>query len=128
VKRVFADIRYEVIKMAKVRVSRVGEQIKKEISTIVRNEVKDPRIGFLTITDVELSGDMQHAKVYVSVLGSEEERNDTLQALQKAAGFVRSELGKRIRIRHTPEILFTIDRSLDYSERINKVLKGLESE
>jgi ribosome-binding factor A len=113
--------------MTRVRVSRVGEQIKKEINDIVRNDVKDPRIGFLTITDVEVSGDLQHAKVFVSILGNEEQRAGTLQALQKATGFIRSELGKRIRIRHTPEIAFVMDRSLDYSERIHDVLRKLES-
>ncbi|UOF89394.1 30S ribosome-binding factor RbfA [Fodinisporobacter ferrooxydans] len=114
--------------MAKVRVSRVGEQIKKEINDIVRYELKDPRIGFLTITDVEVSGDLSYAKVFISVLGKEEERDHTLQALVRASGFIRSELGKRLRIRHTPELSFSLDRSLDYSERIHDVLRSLDTE
>lgn len=111
--------------MAKLRVSRVGEQIKKEIVDIVRSEVKDPRVGFVTITSVEASGDLQHATVYVSVLGDEEKRKASLEALQKASGFIRSEVGRRVRLRRTPELHFKLDTSLDYSTRISAVLKDI---
>ncbi|TCP58872.1 ribosome-binding factor A [Tumebacillus sp. BK434] len=112
--------------MAKLRVSRVGEQIKKEIVDIVRTEVKDPRVGFVTITEVEASGDLQHATVYVSVLGDEEQRKGTMEALQKAAGFIRAEVGRRVRLRRTPELHFKLDTSLDYSTRIGKVLRDIK--
>lgn len=112
--------------MAKIRVNRVGEQIKKEIVDILRTEIKDPRVGFVTITDVEASGDLQHATVYVSVLGKEEQRNGTLDALKKASGFIRSEIGRRIRLRRTPELHFKLDTSLDYSTRINAVLRDIK--
>jgi len=114
--------------MAKLRVSRVGEQIKKEIVDIVRTEVKDPRVGFVTITGVEASGDLQHANVYVSVLGDDEKRKGTMDALQKASGYIRAEVGKRIRLRRTPELHFKLDTSIDYSTRISEVLRDLKDE
>ncbi|MCX7568563.1 30S ribosome-binding factor RbfA [Tumebacillus sp. DT12] len=114
--------------MAKIRVSRVGEQIKKEIVDIVRTEVKDPRVGFVTITDVEASGDLQHANVYVSVLGDESKRNGTMDALNKASGFIRSEVGRRIRLRRTPELHFKLDTSIDYSTRISEVLRDIKGD
>lgn len=114
--------------MAKIRVSRVGEQIKKEIVDIVRTEVKDPRVGFVTITVVEASGDLQHANVYVSVLGDETKRNGTMEALNKASGFIRSEVGRRIRLRRTPELHFKLDTSIDYSTRISEVLRDIKGD
>jgi len=112
--------------MARIRVSRVGEQIKKELSEIIQREIKDPRIGFVTITTVEMSGDLQMAKVYVSVMGSENEKQQTLAALEKAKGYMRSEIGKRIRLRYTPELIFVMDQSLEHSEHINKLLKDVK--
>ncbi|MFD2171308.1 30S ribosome-binding factor RbfA [Tumebacillus lipolyticus] len=112
--------------MAKLRVSRVGEQLKKEIVDIVRTEVKDPRVGFVTITEVEASGDLQHATIFVSVMGNEEQRKATMDALQKAAGFIRAEVGRRVRLRRTPELHFKLDTSLDYSTRITKVLREIK--
>ncbi|HEU4965100.1 MAG TPA: 30S ribosome-binding factor RbfA [Bacilli bacterium] len=112
--------------MAKVRVGRVGEQIKKEIVDILRHDMKDPRVGFVTVTDVEASGDLQHATVFVSVLGKPEERQATLDALKKASGFIRTEIGRRVRLRRTPELHFKLDTSLDYSTRINEVLRGIK--
>lgn len=114
--------------MGKIRVNRVGEQMKKEISDIIQNELKDPRVGFVTITEVDVTGDLQIAKVFVSVLGSEEQKQESLKALRKAAGFVRSEVGKRIRLRLTPEIMFQLDTSLDYSTRIQEVLRDIRTE
>ncbi len=114
--------------MGKIRVNRVGEQMKKEISDIIQNELKDPRVGFVTITEVDVTGDLQIAKVFVSVLGSEEQKQESLKALRKAAGFVRSEVGKRIRLRLTPEIVFQLDTSLDYSTRIQEVLRDIRTE
>ena len=112
--------------MARIRVSRVGEQIKKELSQIIQREIKDPRIGFVTITKVEMSGDLQIAKVFVSVLGSATEKQETLAALEKATGYMRSEIGRRIRLRYTPELIFVIDQSLEHSEHINKLLNDVQ--
>lgn len=106
---------------------RVGEEIKREVSAIVAKEVKDPRLGMLSITDVEVSRDLSFAKIYFSMLGSEEEREKTLEGLNRAKGFIRSELAKRIRVRHTPEISFHFDPSLEQGARMNALLKSLQS-
>ncbi|MBP3965212.1 MULTISPECIES: 30S ribosome-binding factor RbfA [Paenibacillus] len=108
--------------MAKVRVGRVGEQIKKELSQIIQTELKDPRIGFITVTGVDLTNDLSQARVYLSVLGSEEQKEETLKALARGTGFIRSELGKRIRFRHTPELLFKFDSSIEYGSKIEALL------
>lgn len=114
--------------MGKVRMYRVGEQLKKELSDIFQKEIKDPRIGFLTVTHVEVTGDLQQAKVYISVLGNEEEKENTLKAIEKASGFIRSEVGRRIRLRHTPELIFLFDESIEYGNRIERLLKELNEE
>lgn len=114
--------------MGKIRVNRVGEQIKKEISDIIQNELKDPRVGFVTVMEVDVTGDLQIANVFISVLGSEEQKQDSLKALRKAVGFIRSEVGKRVRLRLTPEIVFHLDTSLDYSTRIQEVLRDIRTD
>lgn len=114
--------------MSKVRANRVGEQLKKELGEVFQRELKDPRIGFLTVTAVEMSGDLQQAKVYISVLGSEEQKENSLQAIAKASGFIRSEVGKRIRLRHTPELVFKFDESIDYGSKIEKMLEDLNQD
>jgi ribosome-binding factor A len=112
----------------KIRSNRVGEQMKKELGEIISRKIKDPRIGFVTVTDVEVSGDLQIAKVFISVLGDEEQRQNTLKGLAKAKGFIRSEIGQRIRLRKTPEILFEFDESVDYGNRIDTLLHQLRKE
>jgi ribosome-binding factor A len=111
-----------------VRASRVAEQMKKELSDIIGRKIKDPRIGFVTVTDVQLTGDLQIAKVYISVLGDEEQKQNTLKALAKAKGFIRSEIGQRIRLRKTPEIYFEMDETIDYGNRIEALLKELNNQ
>ena len=91
---------------------RVAEQAKKELGDILRT-LKDPRIGFVTVTDVEVSNDLSHLKIFVSVYGDQEARQQSLEGLQAAKGLIRSELGRRIRLRMTPEIEFRLDTSLD---------------
>ncbi|BFH63821.1 MULTISPECIES: 30S ribosome-binding factor RbfA [Paenibacillus] len=108
--------------MAKIRVGRVGEQIKKELSQLIQSELKDPRIGFLTVTGVDVTNDLSQAKIYLSVLGDEEQKANSLKALEKANGFLRSELGKRIRLRHIPELIFKFDESIAYGSHIEKLL------
>lgn len=114
--------------MAKVRVGRVGEQIKKELSQIVQSELKDPRIGFLTVTGVEVTNDLSLARVYLSVMGTDEQKEATLKALSSGAGYIRSELGKRIRLRKIPELQFKFDASIDYGSRIENLLNQLNQE
>ncbi|HZH59972.1 30S ribosome-binding factor RbfA [Metabacillus halosaccharovorans] len=111
-----------------LRANRVGEQMKKELGDIIGRKIKDPRIGFVTVTDVNVSGDLQIAKVFISVLGDEEQRQNTLKGLAKAKGFIRSEIGQRIRLRKTPEIQFEFDESIDYGNRIETLLHELNVE
>lgn len=114
--------------MSKVRANRVGEQLKKELGQIFQRELKDPRIGFLTVTAVEMTGDLQQAKVYISVLGSEEQKQNSLKAIEQASGFIRSEIGKRIRLRLTPVLEFKIDESIEYGSKIEKMIEDLNKE
>ncbi len=114
--------------MSNVRANRVAEQIKKELGDIVTRKLKDPRIGFLTITDVEITGDLQQATVFISVLGDDEKKEQTLIGLSKAKGFIRTEIGNRIRLRKTPEITFEYDEALAHGTRIDSILKSLEEE
>ncbi len=111
--------------MAKFRTGRVGEQIKKEISGIIQTELKDPRIGFITVTGVEVTGDLSLARVYLSILGSDEQKEETLHAIGRAKGFLRSELGRRVRLRHTPDIEFRFDSSIEYGSRIEALLQQI---
>ncbi|MBG1257954.1 30S ribosome-binding factor RbfA [Nostoc commune] len=107
------------------RVSRVAELIKREVSQMLLNGIKDDRVGtgMVSVTDVDVSGDLQHAKVYVSIYGTDEAKVETMAGLKSATGYVRSELGARIRLRRTPEVIFLEDRSI---ERGNKVLALLD--
>ncbi|GIP36858.1 ribosome-binding factor A [Paenibacillus sp. J31TS4] len=114
--------------MAKIRTGRVGEQIKKELSQILQNDFKDPRIGFLTITGVDVTNDLSQAKIYLSVLGTEEQKAESMKVLTRATGFFRSELGKRIRLRVVPELLFKFDTSIEYGNRIEKLLGNIKDD
>ncbi len=89
-------------------------------------ELKDPRLGFVTVTDARITGDLREATVYVSLFGSEEEKENTLKALKNAAGHIRTEVGRRLGIRHSPAIEFKEDTSLDYGMKIDKILRDIE--
>lgn len=110
------------------RINRVGEQMKKELGEIISRKIKDPRIGFVTVTDVQVTGDLQQAKVFISVLGDDAQKENTLKGLAKAKGFIRTEIGQRIRLRKTPEIIFEFDESIDYGNRIESLLTKIQSE
>jgi ribosome-binding factor A len=111
-----------------LRSNRVGEQMKKELSEIIGRKLKDPRVGFVTVTDVAVTGDLQQATVYISVLGDSKQREDTLKGLEKAKGFMRSEIGQRIRLRKTPELFFEFDESVDYGNRIETLISQIHAE
>ena len=111
-----------------LRIEKLQELIKQETSKMLLYDIKDPRIGFVTVTDVEMTGDLREAKIFVSIMGNDEQIKDTMEGLQSALGFVRREIGKRIRLRFTPEISFAPDKSLDYSEHIQKILLQIEKE
>lgn len=112
------------MEVARIRQLRVAEQIKKETSDILR-QLKDPRVGFVSVVSVEVSGDLRHAKIYVSVLGGEAERQATMAALERARGYVRTELARRIRLRFAPEIQFLMDESIEHGARIAQLLRHL---
>jgi ribosome-binding factor A len=105
------------------RTRQVGEFLREELSDIIRRDVKDPRIGFMSVTRVEMSPDLRYARVYISVLGTEDERNETLTALRSAAGFIRHHLKPRLRMRQIPELEFRDDRSMEHAEQIARALK-----
>lgn len=104
------------------RVERLNEQLKREISDILRFEVKDPRIGMVTVTGARASTDLALAQIFVSIAGDEGERAETLEGLAAASPYIRSELGKRMKIRKIPELRFRSDESLDYAMRIERLL------
>ncbi|KOO49247.1 30S ribosome-binding factor RbfA [Viridibacillus arvi] len=108
-----------------MRANRVAEQMKKELGDIIVRKLKDPRVGFVTVTDVEVTGDLQQATIYITCLGTERERQDTLKGLEKAKGFIRSEIGQRIRLRITPELFFEFDSSAEYGNKIDTLLRQL---
>jgi ribosome-binding factor A len=112
------------------RMSRVAELIKREVSQMILFELKDDRVGagMISITDVDVSGDLQHAKIFVSIYGSDEARAETMAALHSAAGYIRSNLGKRVRLRRTPEVLFAEDFSLARGTEMLALLNKLEQE
>lgn len=114
--------------MSKQRREKIQAQLKEEISDILQNEMKDPGIGFVTVTSVDLSGDYGHAKVYVSILDNKEKQAETMQTLEKATGFIRSEVANRVKLRHVPEIVFIFDESIEHGDHINKLLKELRSQ
>jgi ribosome-binding factor A len=104
------------------RPERLAEQIKEEVSLIIAGELEDPRVGFVTVTDAKLSADLRHAKVYVSVIGSENEVKGSLAALKHASGFIRAQLGAVLRMRHTPELHFAYDDAESRAARIEEIL------
>jgi len=112
------------------RVERVASLIKREVSQMLVVGIKDDRVGagMVSVTDVEVSGDLQHAKIFVSIYGTDAARAETMAGLKAATGFVRSELGQRIRLRRTPEILFKEDRSVERGTRVLSLINQLSRE
>ena len=107
------------------RTQQVGEFLREELSDIIRREVKDPRIGFFSLTRVDVSSDLRAARVFVSVLGTDEERAGTLLALRSASGFIRHHLRPRLRMRQIPDLEFRDDRSMEHAEQIGRALREL---
>lgn len=109
------------------RTRQVGEFLREELTDIIRREVKDPRIGFMSVTRVDVTPDLRHAAVYISVLGTDDERADTLTALRSAAGFIRHHLKPRLRMRQIPELEFRDDRSMEHAEHIARTLREIST-
>lgn len=110
------------------RQQRVAEEIQRRTSTFIREELKDPRLGFLTITRVDINSDLTHALIYVSVLGTEEEQEDTMAALRSARGLIRRDIGDWLQLRTVPEIAFKLDMSLERGARVLEIIKALHGE
>jgi ribosome-binding factor A len=107
------------------RSERLGELILAEISDLITRDIKDPRIGFVTFTRVEMSDDLRHAKIFASIMGSAMEKARTLQGLSSATGYIRRHLGRALHLRYTPEITFLIDESLEHGAKIAQLLHQL---
>ena len=111
--------------MESARTHRVGELIKEELSEMIKRQLKDPRIGLVTITGVEVSPDLRHADVYIDVLGNKKQRETTLEGLRRSSGYLRKELSKKLRLKHFPELKFEFDPSIEAGLRIEKIIKKL---
>lgn len=110
------------------RSEKVGEAIHEIVSGLLLKGIKDPRIGFVTVTAVKMSDDLHSAKIFFSVIGTEEERKATEKGLNSAAGFIRHEIGKSLRMKYIPEIFFRYDESVETGNRIETILKQIHEE
>lgn len=102
--------------------------IKREATSIVQEELKDPRLGFLSITQVKMSPDLRYAKIFVSIMGTQEEKRQTIEALTGAAGFIRNHLGKRVRMRYIPELSFAHDESLEQAASMYRLIEQVRKQ
>ncbi|MGN1317392.1 MAG: 30S ribosome-binding factor RbfA [Lachnospirales bacterium] len=110
------------------RMVRINDEIKKEISEILRADMKDPRLGVITsVIKVDTTNDLKYCKVYISVLGDDEKKKEVMDAVTKASGFIRSLIANRINLRVTPEFKFILDDSLEYSFKIDKIIKDINN-
>ena len=105
------------------RTERLGEEIREAVARIIADGLNDPRIGFVTVTRASLTADLRTVRIYVGVLGDQEQRTKTLAGLTQAAGFIRRELGRRVRVRYTPELSFQYDSGLDATDRVALLLE-----
>jgi len=107
------------------RSERVGDLLKREIGDIIERELKDPRIGFVTVISVEVSEDLRHARVFFSVFGDQQVQEKTQRGMDSAKFFIQGEIGRRLRLKYTPELSFQFDRSVERGLRISKLIKML---
>jgi len=110
------------------RATRVADQIRMEVAEILSRKIKDPRVQFVTVTDVQMTADLKIARVYVSTLAPEQYDKQTAPGLKSAVGFIRTEVGRRLNLRYTPEIVFYQDTSAEYADRMEKILDSLPLE
>jgi len=105
------------------RINRISEEVKKEVSNIIRSELKDPRLpSMVSVVSANVTKDLRYAKIYVSVLGTDEEKKSAMQALKSASGFIRREVGRRVQLRYTPELHFELDTSIEHGVYITKLI------
>jgi len=110
------------------RPDRVADLIRAEVTTMIARELHDPGIGFVTVTRVQVTNDLQHARVFYTSLGDAEARKNTARALERAEGFMRRQIGQRLRLRRTPEIDFEFDTSIGHQDRVEQLLKEIADE
>ena len=111
--------------MSQLRVQKLSKQIERDVTDIIMNEIKDTKVGFVTVTGAEVTSDLPFCKIYYSVLGGENRRDAATKALLRAKGFIRSELGKRMTTRKVPDLIFEIDESIEYGNKIDMMLADL---
>ena len=109
------------------RTERLAEEVREEVALLIASELKDPRIGFVTVTRVEVTPDLRTARIYVGVLGTEKQRTTSLAGLKQGAGFLRRALGRTLRLRYTPELVLQYDEGLEASDRVAKLLAEIGS-
>ena len=114
--------------MVHSRASRVGDQMQVELASLLTRNVHDPGIGFLTITRVNLSADLQQARVYYTTIGDDKAKRETARALQRATPFLRRQVGQRLRLKRVPELTFFYDESIEQGDRIERILQELQTE
>jgi len=114
--------------MTTPRSKRVQSALKDEVSRIIHDDLKDPRVGFITITKVDLTPDLRYAKIYYSVLGGDKDKNDTKIGLKQAKGYIRKLIADRIKLRYTQEIAFYLDKGHEYSQRIDEIINKIHRE
>ena len=107
------------------RAQRVADELKHNISRIIQKELKNPLPGLVTITDIELSIDLEHAKIYFSVIGDEKQKKISAESLERATGFIRSRLAATVNMRHTPTLKFYLDESSEYGKKIDDLFKKI---
>ncbi len=108
------------------RSARVGDLIREEVADIIMHKLKDPRLGFITVTEARVSDDLRHAQVYVSIL-EDTKKDETFKILASSAKFIRSELSKRVKIKFIPALIFKLDKSVEYGAKIDKILDEIKS-
>jgi len=111
--------------MSQIRVQKISKQIERDIVDIIMNDIKDTKVGFVTVTGAEVTSDLSYCKVYYSVLGGENRRDAATKALERAKGFIKTELAKRLSIRKVPDLIFEIDKSIEYGNKIDHMLADL---
>ena len=111
------------------RTNRISEEMKKEISSVIQNELKDPRLPqMVSVMSVDVTKDLRYARIYISILGSEEDKKNALDGLKSAAGFIRREIGHRMQLRYTPEMQFKLDNSIERGVYITKLINDTMKE
>jgi len=110
------------------RIERINSLMKEELGRVLTQKIRDPRIGFVTVTQVEVSEDLKHAKVFYSVMGTEEERQKTAEGLERSRGFLQQDIGMTLKLRFTPHLIFILDKSLDEGMKIDSIIRQIHQE